>query len=54
MTLDYDYLDGDYNIKVNGESYMGDLVVGDTLEINKISYAVLGINEDGIVVKEIK
>ncbi len=40
--------------KVNGELYEGRIVVGDTLEVNGLFYAVLGINEDGIVVKELK
>lgn len=37
-----------------GEPYNGSISVGDTLEMNGLVYAVVGINEDGIVVKEIK
>lgn len=42
------------NWVVNGEDFMGKISVGDTLECNGRVYAVLGINEDGVVVKEIK
>jgi hypothetical protein len=30
------------------------VVVGDTIEVNGRTYAVIAINEDGIVVKELK
>lgn len=41
------------NWVVNGEDYEGRIAVGDTLECNGKVYAVLGINEDGVVVKEL-
>lgn len=42
------------NWVVNGESYEGKIAVGDTLECNGLVYAVLGITNDGVVVKELK
>jgi hypothetical protein len=38
---------------VNGEDFDGRVAVGDTLECNGKAYAVLGINEDGVLVKEL-
>lgn len=51
--FDLDFLVKNYSVTVNGEKYVGKLAIGDTLTVNGVSYAVQGLNEDGIVVKEI-
>jgi hypothetical protein len=51
---DLDWLAAEYQVRVNDEPWNGSVAVGDTLEVNGLSYAVLGLNEDAIVVKELK
>lgn len=52
--LDLDAIkDIGYKILVNNEEYDGRITVGDTLDVQGILYAVVGINEDGVVVKEL-
>lgn len=38
---------------INDEEFDGRVSVGDTLQVNGVVYIVLGINEDGVVVKEL-
>lgn len=42
-----------YKVQVNGEDYVGKISVGDTLDVQGILYAVVGLNEDGVMVKEL-
>ncbi len=51
---DLDWMSKEFRVLVNDQPYCGKIAVGDTLEINNHVYAVLGINEDAIIVKEIK
>ena len=54
MKLDLDYLQAaGYSVRINDDIYVGRIAVGDTLEVNGIAYAVLGINEDAVIVKEL-
>lgn len=39
---------------VNDQEYDGRIAVGDTLECNGLVYIVLGITNDGVVVKELE
>jgi hypothetical protein len=49
-----DHLDSaGYEVTVNDHKYAGEIAVGDTLVVNGVTYAVLGINEDAIVVKDL-
>lgn len=50
---DIEYLARQGNVWVNDTSYRGKLSVGDTLTVNGVDYAVLAINEDSVVVKEL-
>lgn len=43
-----------YPVKINDQDYRGHYAIGDTLEVNGITYIILGINEDAIVVKPLK
>ena len=51
--LDLDWISENVSTYVNGEEYSGKIAVGDTLEFGNDTYAVLGINEDAVVVKKI-
>lgn len=54
FTTDLDALKAiGYKIRVNDQDYDGHIAVGDTVDVNGVIYGVLGINEDGIVVKEL-
>lgn len=52
--FDIDFLAEHYAVSVNDEKYSGKIVVGDILTVNSIDYSILGMNEDAIVVKELK
>lgn len=54
MQSDLDFLASEYQVRVNDEPWSGSIAIGDTLEVNGLCYAVLGLNEDAIVVKELK
>lgn len=51
--FDLDFLAETSNVWVNDAAYKGKIAVGDTLTVNGKDYAVVGINEDGIVVKDV-
>ncbi len=53
IASDLDWLSKEFSVKVNDEPYCGEITVGDTLDVNGLVYAVMGINEDAIVVKKL-
>ena len=53
-TLDVLSMIKDTGIKVNDEDFNGSIAVGDTLTVNGVHYRIQAVNEDGILVKELK
>ena len=54
LDSDLDYIAQNYTVRVNDSPWNGRIAVGDTLTVNGLHYAVLGLNEDAIVVKPLE